>query len=156
MGNDECRYRSKVDPWILIALLVAVSILVLFAIFHDQNPIQAMLFCVIPTIWLLALSFIWPMEYILGNDMLRVRIGLVRWSIPLSSIQEVQAWSGWKTTLAVKACFSMDQLRISVRRNDRNFFITVSPDDKGAFLDDLRTRDPELILDGDGLRRKKA
>jgi hypothetical protein len=86
-----------------------------------------------------------PLEYEIKPCELVARSGLMRWRVPLSSIQEVRP----SRNPASAPAWSLDRLRVEYVRGGSERALYVSPEDKTAFLLDLVDSTPGLELRGD-------
>ncbi len=147
MAADKHVHTSKVDPWlaaIVLASAVASSGVIVFVSRADPQrtwPLTGSLCAV----WLAITSVTWPMLYIIDQDMLTVRCGLLKWKIPLTSIQEVAPTS----TPISSPAWSLDRLLISYVKGDGRDSLCISPLDKDGFVEDLVVADPNLLIVGD-------
>jgi hypothetical protein len=144
-------YPSKRD--LLLTLLIwAVVLGVAFAAFNLWNAPESFAFKVVTAImmWGAVAFTIWVFyttRYILHDRELMIRAGPFRWRVPLEGIEKVYPT---RNPLSSPAC-SLDRLRIRYRGS--GFGVMISPEDKGAFLRDLVSREPGLELDGERVSR---
>jgi hypothetical protein len=125
-------YRSKVDWWIALLLAVAVLTPVISGYVKGAKGQGA------PSlISLLAggviLALVWPTRYTINSSELKIRSGVLRWKIPLSSIVRVHPTSNPLSSPAL----SLDRLQIDKHDGGK---ILISPKDKDGFLNELATR----------------
>lgn len=137
-------YQTKRDTWIVILLWVAVGGMVIVAgnIWTSPTPMG---FRLVMSILLLASAgfVLWVLHttrYILTGQELLVYCGPFRWRVSLESIQEIYPT---RNPLSSPAC-SLDRLHIRYRES--RFGILISPKDKAAFLHDLVSQSPGLIM----------
>lgn len=136
-------FRSRVDGW-LAASLVATSAICLLAIVAlallESPRIVAMVTVLLPgvvlPVWLLCAT-----DYRLDDSVLRIRCGPFSWRLPLRDIRAVTATRSPLSSPAL----SMDRLRID---HGRSRFVMISPEDKQAFIQELRRRVPTIQVHG--------
>lgn len=132
-------FKSKIDVWLALLLLCAAA-LPLVAMTHMQLPpdlgarhVSALLSLVLSAIIVAAL---FRTEYAITEEAVIVKSGFFTTRIPLMSILEVVP----TRSLLYGPALSMDRLAIHY---DTKLFRTVcrvSPSDKLAFVQELRTR----------------
>jgi len=130
------RHYSKVDWWLvfllLLALFYAVSYLVLGLLNHNRNvPWWAV------GLFLLIAGFIGlmsrPLYYDISEGLLTIRMGIVRWRVPLDSIRTAApSRAVWKAP-----ALSLDRIQIHYQKRGMNVNVLISPTDKEEFLNDL-------------------
>ncbi|MBZ0213861.1 MAG: PH domain-containing protein [Nitrospirae bacterium] len=128
----ETRYPTKVDLWLF--LLVGVGMLVgtvavIAAGFETGEWVAAGVFVLV---WVLVGALAWPVEYVLSDEELVVRSGVIRWRVPLGEFVSISATRDPSSAPA----WSLDRLKISYGTK----FIMISPDRREEFLDDLEQR----------------
>jgi membrane protein YdbS with pleckstrin-like domain len=124
-------YCTKVDNWIGLVLGLVPIGLVLEAIFLRSLVVAAVAASVLVVYRLV----VFPTNYKLGPDTLKIRSGIIRTSIPYQEIRRVRASSSWLSAPAL----SLDRLEITYGAARKTF---VSPRDRTAFLRDLSARAP--------------
>ncbi len=125
------RFRSKIDAWLLILLIVAVAgllvtlvaVLSSYASGTEKLLVAGLTFLGV----LLIVSMLLRTYYTVDDEKLRVVSGPFRWTIPISEIADI---SESRSALSSPA-LSLDRLKISYGRNRH---ILVSPADKKKFL----------------------
>lgn len=142
-------YRSKTDWWLGAVLWVSILAMVASAgslWVAGGSPVlslgSAALFLA------LAAFIVWILRgtrYELYPDRLLVRSGPLRWTVPLAAIEEVHPTRNPLSSPAL----SLDRLQVSYRGS--RVGIMISPEPRGAFLQDLAARAPHLELLGDRL-----
>jgi len=145
-------YRSKIDWWmraILFGFIPGISVFIpVYELYMgDWTAVMFGLgFLVLYLILLLCLIF--PMKYIITENALIIRHGLVRHTISLREIREVRPS---KNPLSSPA-LSLDRLQI-----DRvtGFPVLISPENKDSFIIDLASRCIHLKQDGSCLIRQE-
>jgi hypothetical protein len=133
--SDELAFNSKMDLWILILLLTAVSgCLWGVASIWDADsvilwPVAALLAVGI----LLPLWMIVSLKYFLSNERLRVRFGPFSWQIAIEDITAVTPTNEAKSGPAM----SLDRLLIEHGEGGR---VMISPEPREEFLRQLEYR----------------
>ncbi len=137
-------HQTKRDTWIVILLWVAVGGMVIAAgnIWASPTPMGFRL--AMSTLLLASAGFVlWVLHstrYIIAGQELVVYCGPFRWRVLLESIEEIYPT---RNPLSSPAC-SLDRLHIRYRES--RFGIMISPKDKAAFLQDLVSQSPGLIM----------
>ena len=131
-------FRSKVDWWLRIAILVPVigSVAAVLAISVVKSPFLAV--AVLPLVLISVGVPMWILRstyYTFGDRELNVRCGPFEWRIPLNGVRAVTPTHNPLSSPAL----SLDRLRIDYGVRDS---IMVSPDDKTEFLRELKRRVP--------------
>ena len=98
---------------------------------------------------LCALSF--PLYYEVEASVLRIRSGLLRQDIPLSSIQAVFPTHN----PLIAAAWSLDRLQVNYHAGKRPLCAFIAPRDKAAFLQELAKHDCDLEMKTDALLRRQ-
>jgi hypothetical protein len=137
---ERISFRSKVDGWLVAALLTsaAASALAVVIVGFAESPRLALaispllLLSVGLPVWLLRAT-----SYTLTASELHVRCGPFAWRVPL---REISAVTATRNPLSSPA-LSLDRLRIDFGRGRS---IMISPEDKEAFVRELRQRVPVL------------
>ena len=91
----------------------------------------------------------YPLNYEIRPDELVARCGVMRWRVPLSSIEEVRP----SRNPASAPTWSLDRLRVEYLRRGESRTLYVSPEDKVAFMRDLADAAPGLEFRGDRVVR---
>ena len=86
----------------------------------------------------------YPLDYEITDDRLVARSGVMRWKVPLASIEEVSP----TRDPASAPAWSLDRLRVDYRSAGGKKSLLVSPADKHGFMRDLAARVPGLELKG--------
>ena len=102
----------------------------------------------------LPLALLLPIRYEVGDERLVVRAGLLVFPVPLASIERVESRSGLRFTSGLSAALSLDALDVHYRLGRRSRLIVISPHDRPAFLEALRTSEPALRDHEGGLIRE--
>jgi uncharacterized membrane protein YdbT with pleckstrin-like domain len=126
-------FPSKVDSWLLVALLVGVGVALIGVLVAGRAlpwPIAFFILalgCVLP-VWLRVST-----GYTLTDDQLVIRAGPFRWRVP---IREIKSVTPTRSALSSPA-LSLDRLRIEYG-DSRS--IMVSPRNRADFLHELEAR----------------
>jgi membrane protein YdbS with pleckstrin-like domain len=137
-------FRSKIDPLIGLALVLGpIATIVGWLTAPPSQKVVALIGVVVFAVIYGGLVF--PMRYLLTEQELVVRSGLVRQRIPYTEITRVTPTRNPLSSPAL----SLDRLRIE-RRSGRA--IMISPDERDDFLRELALR-ARLVRHGDGLVR---
>lgn len=91
----------------------------------------------------------YPLRYEIAEGALAARCGLMRWRVPLDSIEEVRP----SRNPASAPAWSLDRLRVEYVKGGAPLTLYVSPEDKAAFLRDLADATPGLEIRGDRATR---
>jgi hypothetical protein len=146
-------YPSRVDAW-LVAVLgsAALGSLALGVYLWQNTPAGVGDLLVLGLPWLIVAPLGWPVRYELGDEVLVARSGVLRFRVPLASIEAVtpsrEPWSS--------PALSLDRLRIDRRRANGISPIWISPRDREGFLADLAARAAGLHREEDRLERRKS
>lgn len=140
-------YRSRVDWWLGL-LLVAVPVIsvgtaVLLTLSGDAGEAVIGWLVVLGLIGMYV-GVVWPLRYELTDGELVVRFGLMRTRVPYARIRGVVPS---RSVLAAPA-LSLDRLALDI---GQALPLTISPDDRDGFLDDLAARVPGVVRDGSEL-----
>lgn len=124
-------YRSKIDTWLLVAIIfvVASSLYACIEILRTESNMLSLLLIgglgVILPVWLLAGT-----SYVLHSEQLMVYSGPLRWRVPLKDITNI---TPTHNPLASPA-LSLDRLRIEYGHGK---WVMISPRDKEQFMRDI-------------------
>jgi len=135
-------YPSKVDPWLVIVLALALGAALVSAILAglEMGPLRVAQAVAIMSA---AIGFVvWVFmqtDYTLDGRELIIRSGPFRWRIPVSDITGIDTPGRQSLFLRARSspALSMDRITISYGKDKR---IMISPADKEKFLADLRAR----------------
>ncbi len=140
-------HRSKVDWWLFALVATGLALSAgggAFVLFTAQGTEQLWIGGFGVAVSLAVVLITWPVRYEIAATELRVRSGVLRWSLPLAWFLEARPSSN---PLSAPA-WSLRRLRLDYRRPDgRRGFLLVSPRDREAFLRELAEADPGLALD---------
>jgi len=142
-------YRSRVDWWLALLLVAvpAISVGTAILLTLSGDALQAAIgwLAVLGVIGLYV-ALVWPVRYELASDELVVRFGFMRTRVPYARIRGVVPS---RSVLAAPA-LSLDRLALDI---GQALPLTISPDDRDGFLDDLAARVPGVVRDGSALVR---
>jgi len=127
-------YRSAVDLWI-VGILVGAPLLVLGlgAWAYSRSHVAGMLQMALGFVIAVLISlFSRPCSYVLEGEVLRIRCGLFEESLALVRIKGMEL----NTSLWSAPGLSVRRVRILLKDGD---YRLVSPEDREAFMDDLRS-----------------
>lgn len=125
------RFRSKLDTWILVLMIVAIVFQVVAvgaAALKAGEPLATtgLLLLVIGVsglmIWLLVGTY-----YTVDRGYIRIASGPFRWKVPIDDITSVEA----TRSLLSSPALSLDRIRIRYGKNRR---VMISPADRDGFL----------------------
>lgn len=147
-------YRSKKDFW-LVALVwgstllpLAIGVFNLFA--PGGNPqLGQTLVCVGVVAVATVLITTFPLNYEITETHLVARSGVLRWRVPLDSIEDVRP----SRNPASAPTWSLDRLRVEYRKGASTRTLYISPEDKRAFMRDLAGSVQGLELRGERIVR---
>lgn len=129
-------YKSKIDLWLLILLVVGFGAPLIYMTVREPHWIG-------PVIWLpltiFVISSVTNIRYIIEGDMLLIRNIGFKMAVPIRSIRRVEETS----SLLASPAASLDRLEIVYNRYDS---VLVSPRDKSGFITDLRAINPEIEI----------
>jgi hypothetical protein len=150
--KDVSRYRSKIDWWLGVLLVVPLVAAVGTAIslqLDGDSGAAAGGWVILLGVVTLYVVVVWPVAYELTDDAIVVRFGLLRWRIAYRSLRGV---TPTRSILAGPA-LSLDRLAIDVGSPPTRM---ISPADRDGFLTDLAERAPHLVRDEDRLIARSA
>jgi hypothetical protein len=147
-------YRSKKDTW-LVGLVwggalapLAAGLFMVFARGGDPGPGWALVRAGVVAAAAVLLTT-YPLNYEITTEELVARCGLMRWRVPLSSIEEVRP----SRNPASAPTWSLDRLRVGYVKRGEMRALFISPEDKTAFMRDLADAAPGLEFKGDRVGR---
>jgi Bacterial PH domain len=147
-------YRSKKDLWLValvwggVLLPLAIGIFNVFAPGGNLQLGWALTRVgVIASATVVILTF--PLNYEITATQLVARSGVMRWRVPLDSIQKVHA----SRNPASAPTWSLDRLRVEYLKGGSTRSLYISPEDKQAFMRDLADGVPGLEIRGDSVVR---
>lgn len=126
------QFRSKVDAWIVILLVVALIMQLVAIVLVMQQESEPLALAVLLLTTLAVFLFVGSMfkytYYTVEGNLLRIVCGPFRWRVPIDEIHSVTPTRNPLSSPAL----SLDRLRI-IYGNDRK--IMISPADRAGFLD---------------------
>lgn len=144
-------FRSKRDLWIVVLIWAGMLMVVFAAVaqFRGDAPLvqRALILGVSIIVVAFVLSMLYSIRYVLDDERLRVNCGPIRYSIPLSAIDHVKPS---RNPLSSPAA-SLDRLLIKWDGGRKR--ILISPENKMAFMEDLKKRCAHLARVGDEIVR---
>lgn len=141
-------YRSKVDWWIaviLIILPVSLTILTISLLWSGETSGALVNLAALGMVVFIYVFALFPLTYELIGENLVIHSGRVKRRIRFSDIREVRPSRSPLSSPAL----SLDRLRIDY---GKRFPVYISPDDRRAFMNDLATKCPHLRLEENVLR----
>jgi hypothetical protein len=151
-------YRTKVDRAVVLAFVATVvgSLLVILVIPASAGNTRNITFWMVLVVWLLCCPVLGPVKYLITDNKLTIRVGVLRWHIPLSCIVSVIPNSAVtkRPIMITKAAYSTDTLLIHVAKDAKDTYFSVSPEDRDGFMHELHLREPGLAYDGEQLHHK--
>lgn len=127
-------YKSKIDLWLLIFLIAAFGGPLVYMIFREPRWIGLLIWL---PLMVLVIYSVTTIRYAIAGDMLSIN------SIGFSSVVPVKAIRRVEETnsLLASPAASLDRLEIVYNKYDS---VLISPQDKYAFIDDLKAINPEI------------
>ena len=143
-------FSTRVDRWLVAVLgggaLLSVAAVIAAAREAPREALMAGL--IVAASFGLVIALAVPTRYIITEDELTIRSGMLRHSIPLESIVRVYPT---RNPLSAPA-WSLDRLGVDYRRTRGRSLALISPDRREEFLDLLAVRSA-LERAGEELRR---
>ncbi len=144
-------FHSKRDLWIVILVWAGMLVAIFAAVaqFRTGAPLLQRMLILATSVVVVAfvLSMIYSIRYTLGSKDLKVSFGPFRYTIPLAAIDLVRPS---RNPLSSPAA-SLD--RLLIKWDDGRKRVLISPQDKMAFMDELKSRCTHLARVGDELVR---
>ncbi len=129
----EKTYKSKIDLWLLVLLIVAFGGPLIYMTLREPHwfavvwlPITVMVIYSVTTI-----------QYVIAGDMLLIKSIGFSSAIPIKSIRRIEETNSLLSSPAA----SLDRLEMVYNRYDS---VLVSPKDKSGFINDLKAINPEI------------
>ena len=140
------QFKSKVDWWLGLILVVAPVATVMGAVAADAGIVGWLGVILVALIYG---GLVFPMRYVLEEDALVIRFGLVRSRIRYADIKAVTPTRNPLSSPAL----SLDRLHIDAGSHLSGMGLgpNISPADKAGFLRALAERTPRLRHEGDRL-----
>lgn len=127
------KYKSKIDWWLIIVLILASVILVqsIYINLKTYNLYQNLPYFIF---YSLIMVLIWlPITttyYVVDTKNLKVQSMFFKWEIPLENIHKIEQTSNPLSAPAL----SLDRIRIKYMQNGSPHSIMVSPKNKAEFI----------------------
>lgn len=131
MRTKQARFRSRIDSWIFILLIIAIGGMMVALVAALMNAVRGtealiLVAVTIPGIFLI-ISTLLRTHYTVADGNIRVVSGPFAWNVPIAEITDISETHSRLSSPAL----SLDRLRISYGRSKS---IMVSPEDKNGFL----------------------
>lgn len=140
MSDQSTTYSSRVDAWIVLLLVVVLGGTLVAAALEaaESGDVRILIFAGIgvlfPCVLIGILSI--PLAYRLDETILTIRSGLITWKVPIGGIREIR-----KTSNPLSApAWSLKRIRIDYDNEGHPAWILISPQDRDAFISDLKAR----------------
>lgn len=137
-------YKSKVDLWLLLVLILTTGAPLVFSI--AKGPHWAGVAICLPLMAFVGYTVL-TIRYTIREGNLYIRGGFSKFDpIPVAAIRRIEA----TRSLLASPAASLDRLEIFYNRYDS---VIVSPKDKSGFINGLTLINPEIVV---GLENRKA
>jgi|SRR6516162_1694473 hypothetical protein len=146
-------YSAKRDVWILVLLLLVSTfllgggMLLVGAFFWKRVPFLWVPGVILTGVGSLVLWVALGSGYEIDERDIHLRLGPMRWRLPLDSIEDVYSTCRFHHDFGWGLALSFDRLRIKCR--DRWLPFWISPEDKAAFIAELRRANPYMKVTQD-------
>jgi hypothetical protein len=146
-------YPAKRDLWILVLLLLVSTfllgggMLLVGAFFWKRVPFLWAPGVILASVGSLVLWIALGSRYEIDERDVRLRLGPFRWTLPLDSIVDIYSTSRFQHDYGWGLALSLDRLRIKCR--DRWLPFWIAPEDKAAFIAELRGANPNVKVTQD-------
>ena len=137
-------YKSKVDLWIAILLILVVVLGIYFtivSIFFSASVKESIGLGITGILMILSVLIFIPVNYTLLESQLLIRFGLFRYRINYQDIRSV------KKTFNLLSSPALSQKRIEIQYSKGIGFTLISPNDIESFVKDLSIKCPHLKLE---------
>ena len=159
-------YPAKCDWW-FACLVVPTSLLPIGIgaviayqmIMQGIPPIPGLLGTILPfAIGGLLLWMFWGTSYEISETELVNRLGPFCFRVPLNAIEEVVSTTGFRLVMGVGLACSLDMLHVKYRKANgrRAWTVSISPQDKTGFLQELAAAVPGLKIEGSASKSDAA
>lgn len=138
------KFRSKIDTWIII-LLIVLFIVVFWLSFNSDSPLNPFLVGFVPSLLLFGF-IVFFINYIIDGDKLKIKIG--PFSIGEIDIKKIVKISKSNSFISSPAS-SWDRIGIYISKVGKSPYSNVSPKDKKAFIAALLEVNPDIEVDLD-------
>lgn len=137
-------YKSKVDLWIAIILILIVVLGIYFtilSIFFSVSFKEGLGLGITGILMILSVIIFLPVNYTLLESQLLIRFGLFRHKINYQDIKSV------KKTFNLLSSPALSLKRIEIQYSKGIGFTLISPNDLESFVKDLSLKCPDLTLE---------
>ena len=137
-------YKSKVDLWIAIILVLIVVLGIYFtilSIFFSVSFKEGLGLGITGILMILSVIIFLPVNYTLLESQLLIRFGLFRHKINYQDIKSV------KKTFNLLSSPALSLKRIEIQYSKGIGFTLISPNDLESFVKDLSLKCPDLTLE---------
>ena len=144
-------YKSKVDLWIAILLILVVVLGIYFtilSIFFSVSVKESIGLGITGILMILSVLIFIPVNYTLLESQLLIRFGLFRYRINYQDIRSV------KKTFNLLSSPALSLKRIEIQYSKGLGFTLISPNDIESFVKNLSVKCPHLILEDERLIKK--
>lgn len=140
-------FRAKVDMFLLILIFLVVSIMGTIPLLSLYKELPFPVLLIIAVIFIIAAAFVWwygtSIQYVFYKEYLLIKGGLFKRRIPYQHITKVspttENTTGYKSTIYDKA------IELCVESTTFGS-IKILPEDKLAFIEELKKRCPNLQI----------
>ena len=146
---DPKKYKSKVDLWIAILLILVVVLGIYFtilSIFFSASVKESIGLGITGVLMILSVLIFIPVNYTLLESQLLIRFGLFRYRINYQDIKSV------KKTFNPLSSPALSLKRIEIQYSKGIGFTLISPNDIESFIKDLSIKCPHLKLENGQLK----
>jgi hypothetical protein len=146
-------YPAKRDLWILVLLLLVSTfllgggMLLVGAFFWKRVPLLWAPGLILSSAGSMVLWIALGSGYEIDERDVHLRLGRWRWTLSIDSIVDVYSTSRFHHDFGWGLALSFDRLRIKCR--DRWLPFWISPEDKAAFIAELRRANPQVKVTQD-------
>ena len=137
------KYKSKVDLWIVILLILIVALglfWIIDSIFFSTSAEESIGLGISGILMILSVIIFLPVNYTLLESQLLIRFGLFRHRINYQDIKSV------KKTCNLLSSPALSLKRIEIQYSKGIGFTLISPNDIESFVKDLSIKCPHLTL----------
>jgi Bacterial PH domain len=141
-------YPAKRDVWISVLLMLVSlvqlsgALLLVGTFFWKHVPHLWVPGVILANVGGLLLWILLGTRYEIGEKYLVLRLGPLRWRLPLEAITEVYSTSRFHNDFGWGLALSMDRVRITFRNRWLPFWI--SPENKTDFIAELKRANPHV------------
>ena len=146
---DTKKYKSKVDLWIAILLILIVALgiyAIILSIFFRVSSNESIGLGITGIVMILSVLIFLPVNYTLLESQLLIRFGLFRHRINYHDIKSV------KKTFNLLSSPALSLKRIEIQYSKGIGFTLISPNDIESFVKELSVKCPHLKLEDGKLK----